>query len=58
MIGDGSLLNGMAMEALNCAREADTRVLFILNDNENVHQSARGRTRGASGHVSPAIPPI
>ncbi len=34
IIGDGSLLNGMAFEALNYVKEANTKVIFILNDNE------------------------
>jgi 1-deoxy-D-xylulose-5-phosphate synthase len=49
VIGDGSLLNGMAMEALNCAREADTRVLFILNDNE---MSINRRVGGLAEHLA------
>lgn len=34
IIGDGSLLNGMAFEALNYVKEANTKVIFVLNDNE------------------------
>ncbi len=34
IIGDGSLLNGMAFEALNYVKEANSKVIFILNDNE------------------------
>lgn len=49
VIGDGSLLNGMAMEALNCAREANTRVLFILNDNE---MSINRRVGGLAEHLA------
>lgn len=33
VIGDGSLLNGVAFEALNYVSEASTKVIFILNDN-------------------------
>jgi 1-deoxy-D-xylulose-5-phosphate synthase len=49
VIGDGSLLNGMAMEALNCAREVNTRVLFILNDNE---MSINRRVGGLAEHLA------
>jgi 1-deoxy-D-xylulose-5-phosphate synthase len=34
VIGDGALLNGMAFEALNYVKEANTKVIFILNDNK------------------------
>ncbi|MBN1332590.1 MAG: 1-deoxy-D-xylulose-5-phosphate synthase, partial [Synergistales bacterium] len=33
IVGDGSLLNGVAFEALNYVSEASTKVIFILNDN-------------------------
>lgn len=34
VIGDGSLVGGMALEALNHAGHANTNLLIILNDNE------------------------
>ena len=34
IIGDGSLTNGMAIEALNHLSELDSKVIIILNDNE------------------------
>lgn len=34
IIGDGSLTNGMALEALNHLSEVQTKVIIILNDNE------------------------
>lgn len=33
-IGDGALLNGLALEALNNVKSADTKLIIILNDNE------------------------
>ena len=33
VIGDASLMNGMAFEALNYTKEARTKVIFVLNDN-------------------------
>ena len=33
VIGDASLMNGMAFEALNYTKEAKTKVIFVLNDN-------------------------
>lgn len=34
VIGDGSMTNGMAMEALNHISELQTKVILIINDNE------------------------
>jgi len=33
VIGDGSLINGVALEALNNVKETDSRVLIVLNEN-------------------------
>lgn len=33
-IGDGALLNGLALEALNNVKAADTKLIIVLNDNE------------------------
>ncbi len=49
VIGDGSLLNGMAMEALNNAREARTRLIIVLNDNE---MSINHRVGGLANHLA------
>lgn len=34
VIGDGSLLNGLALEALNNVKAADSKLIIVLNDNE------------------------
>ena len=34
-IGDASLINGLALEALNYIHETDTKVIIILNDNRH-----------------------
>lgn len=34
VIGDGALTGGVAYEALNCAGNAKTRMIIVLNDNE------------------------
>ena len=49
VIGDGALLNGMAMEALNHARDLNTRLIIILNDNE---MSINGRVGGLASHLA------
>jgi len=49
VVGDGSLLNGMAMEALNHARDLDTRLIMILNDNE---MSINKRVGGLANHLA------
>ena len=49
VIGDGSLLNGMAMEALNHARETRTRLIIVLNDNE---MSINHRVGGIANHLA------
>jgi 1-deoxy-D-xylulose-5-phosphate synthase len=33
-IGDGALINGLALEALNHLKEAKTRLIIVLNDNK------------------------
>lgn len=49
VIGDGALLNGMAMEALNHARDLDTRLIMVLNDNE---MSINKRVGGLASHLA------
>ncbi len=49
VVGDGALLNGMAMEALNHARDLDTRLIMILNDNE---MSINRRVGGLANHIA------
>lgn len=36
VIGDGAITGGMAYEAMNCAAYLDSRLIVILNDNEQV----------------------
>lgn len=36
VIGDGAITGGMAYEAMNCAAYLDSRMIVILNDNEQV----------------------
>ncbi|MCF7935700.1 MAG: 1-deoxy-D-xylulose-5-phosphate synthase [Synergistales bacterium] len=47
-VGDGSLLNGVALEALNNIQQSHTRLLIILNDNE---MSINQRIGGFSEHI-------
>ncbi|MDD3133305.1 MAG: 1-deoxy-D-xylulose-5-phosphate synthase [Thermovirgaceae bacterium] len=49
VIGDGSLINGLALEALNHAHELKTPVLFILNDNQ---MSINRRVGGLANHLA------
>lgn len=49
LIGDASLINGLAFEALNHVREANTRVIIILNDNT---QSIDKRVGGISNSIA------
>ncbi len=49
VVGDGALLNGMAMEALNHARDLDTRLIMVLNDNE---MSINKRVGGLASHLA------
>ncbi len=49
VIGDASLLNGLAFEALNYTRESNTRVIFVLNDNT---MSISPRVGGFATHLA------
>jgi 1-deoxy-D-xylulose-5-phosphate synthase len=49
VIGDGSLINGLALEALNHAHELETPALFILNDNQ---MSINKRVGGMANHLA------
>ncbi|MEA3283482.1 MAG: 1-deoxy-D-xylulose-5-phosphate synthase [Synergistota bacterium] len=49
IIGDGSIINGMAFEALNHLKEADTKVIFVLNDND---MAISPRIGGAANHFA------
>lgn len=49
VIGDGSLMNGLALEALNNAHEVNTPVIFILNDNQ---MSINRRVGGVAKHLA------
>lgn len=49
VIGDGSLMNGLALEALNNANEVNTPVIFVLNDNQ---MSINRRVGGVAKHLA------
>ena len=49
VIGDGALLNGLALEALNNIGSADTRLLIVLNDNK---MSISPRVGGMAEHLA------
>ena len=49
LIGDASLINGLAFEALNHVRELNTRVILILNDNT---RSIDRRVGGISNSIA------
>ncbi|MDR1886219.1 MAG: 1-deoxy-D-xylulose-5-phosphate synthase [Synergistaceae bacterium] len=49
VIGDGSLLNGLALEALNNVSSCDTKLTVILNDNK---MSIGPRVGGIAGHLA------
>lgn len=49
VIGDGSIINGEAFEALNHAGVLDTRVIFVLNDN---NMSISPRVGGMALHLA------
>lgn len=49
VIGDGALTGGVAYEALNCAGNAKTKMIVILNDNE---MSIGKNVGGMSQHLS------
>ena len=40
VIGDGAITGGMAYEAMNCAAYLDSRLIVILNDNDQVWQAS------------------
>jgi 1-deoxy-D-xylulose-5-phosphate synthase len=49
LIGDASLINGLALEALNHVRELNTRIILILNDNT---RSINRRVGGISNSIA------
>lgn len=49
VIGDASLLNGLAFEALNYTRESRTKVIYVLNDNT---MSISPRVGGIATHLA------
>lgn len=49
VIGDGSLLNGVAFEALNSVATTKTKIIVILNDNR---MSINKRTGGMAEHLA------
>lgn len=49
VIGDGSLINGLALEALNHAHEIETPAIFVLNDNQ---MSISNRVGGMANHLA------
>ncbi len=49
VIGDASLLNGLAFEALNYTKESNTKVIYILNDNT---MSISPRVGGFATHLA------
>lgn len=49
VIGDGALLNGLALEALNNISECDTKITVILNDNK---MSISPRVGGMAEHLA------
>ncbi len=49
VIGDGALLNGVALEALNNVRNARSKVILVLNDNE---MSISPRVGGMAEHLA------
>ena len=49
VIGDASLLNGLAFEALNYTRDAETKVIYVLNDNT---MSINPRVGGLATHLA------
>jgi len=49
VIGDASLLNGLAFEALNYTRDSGTKVIYILNDNA---MSISPRVGGFATHLA------
>lgn len=49
VIGDGAIINGMAFEALNHLKDANTKVIYVLNDNT---MSISPRVGGAATHFA------
>lgn len=49
VIGDASLLNGLAFEALNYTKDSNTKVIYILNDNA---MSISPRVGGFATHLA------
>lgn len=49
VIGDASLLNGLAFEALNYTKESGTKVIYVLNDNT---MSISPRVGGMATHLA------
>ncbi len=49
VIGDGALLNGLALEGLNNIGSADTKLLIVLNDNK---MSISPRVGGMADHLA------
>ncbi|NLM70606.1 MAG: 1-deoxy-D-xylulose-5-phosphate synthase [Synergistaceae bacterium] len=49
VIGDASLLNGLAFEALNYTKDSNTKVIYILNDNT---MSISPRVGGFATHLA------
>lgn len=49
VIGDGSLLNGLAFEALNNIGSSDTKIVIVLNDNK---MSISPRVGGMAEHLA------
>lgn len=49
VIGDGALLNGLALEALNNIASSDTKLLVVLNDNK---MSISPRVGGMAEHLA------
>lgn len=49
VVGDGSLINGVSFEALNCIESTSSKVIIILNDNK---MSINRRIGGMAGHLA------
>lgn len=49
VIGDGALLNGLALEALNNIGSSDTKLVIVLNDNK---MSISSRVGGMAEHLA------
>jgi 1-deoxy-D-xylulose-5-phosphate synthase len=51
VIGDGAITGGMAYEAMNCAAYLDSRLIVILNDNDQVSLPTGTPSAGGIGPV-------